>query len=153
MSHACHLLPCGFFVALALATNAHASAVGPDVTTPEMCFQHEVTYASGGVGSNERDTMRVVARRLNVRLNVVSASTGEALPDVDVSVVGDHGKFHLRMRTEGSLLYMRLPRGYCQITVVYRGAIQAVNASVGTQPAGAAVRLCIEPGPDEWLLC
>lgn len=154
MSHACRLLPRGFFAALALAASAHASAVGPDAAAaPEVRFQNEIAYVSGGVGSDERDAMRAMARRFNVRLNVVSARTSEALSDVDVSVADDRGKLRLRVRTEGPLLYMRLPRGHYQITAAYRGAMQTVNVSAGAQPVDAVVRLRTEPGPDEWLLC
>ncbi|WP_254775717.1 carboxypeptidase regulatory-like domain-containing protein [Ralstonia sp. NFACC01] len=97
--------------------------------------------------------MHAMARRFNVRLNVVSARTGEALSDVDVSVADERGTLRLRVRTEGPLLYMRLPRGRYQITAAYRGVMQTLSIRAGAQPVDAVVRLRIEPGADEWLLC
>ena len=154
MSHASRLLQRCLFAALALAASAHAGAAGPDAAAaPEVRFQNEIAYVSGGVGSDERDTLHAMVRRFNVRLNVVSARTGEALSDVDVSVADDRGKLRLRVRTEGPLLYMRLPRGHYQITAAYRGAMQTLGVRAGAQPVDAVVRLHIEPGADEWLLC
>ena len=154
MSHVIRLLLRGLVAALALATSAHAIAVGPDAaSTPEVRFQNEIAYVSGGVGSDERETMRAMARRFNVRLNVVSARTDEALSDVDFSVADERGMLRLRVRTEGPLLYMRLPRGRYQITAAYRGAMHTLTIHAGTQPVDAVVRLRTEPGPSEWLLC
>lgn len=147
-------LPRCFLIALILIASAHAIAAEPEVAAaPEIRFQNEIAYVSGGVGRDERDTMHTMASRFNVRLNVVSATTGEALSDVDVSVADDRGKLRFRVRTEGPLLYMRLPRGRYQITAAYRGAMQTLTVRAGTQPVDAVVRLHIEPGADEWLLC
>lgn len=154
MSQACRLLPRCLLAALALAASAHAGAVGPDaVAAPEVRSQNEIAYVSGGVGSDERDTMRAMARRFNVRLNVVSVKTGEALSDVDVSVADERGKLRLRVRTEGPLLYMQLPRGRYQITAAYQGVMQTLSVRAGAQPVDAVVRLRVEPGTDRWLLC
>jgi len=153
MSKACRLSPRCLLAALAFAASAHAGAAGPDAAAPEVRFQNEIAYVSGGVGSDERDTMHAMARRFNVRLNVVSARTGEALSDVDVSVADERGTLRLRVRTEGPLLYMRLPRGRYQITAAYRGVMQTLSIRAGAQPVDAVVRLRIEPGADEWLLC
>ncbi len=140
-----HLL--GALSLIAIAAGSVATAA------PEIRFQNEIAYVSGGVGRDERDTMHAMAGRFNVRLNVVSAKTGEALSDVEISVVDDRGKLRLRVRTEGPLLYMRLPRGRYQMTAMYRGAMQTLNVQAGRQPVDAVVRLRIEPGADEWLLC
>ncbi|CAJ0887768.1 hypothetical protein R20233_03265 [Ralstonia sp. LMG 32965] len=140
--------------ALAFTGSTHAGEAGPDAAVaPEVRFQDEIAYVSGGVGSDERDAMRSMARRFNVRLNVVSARTGEALSDVDVSVADDRGKLRLRVRTEGPLLYMRLPRGRYQMTATYRGAMQTQTIRAGALPVDAVVRLRTEPGAEEWLLC
>jgi len=154
MSQTSRLLARGIFAVLTLAASALATAAGPDVAAaPEIRFQNEIAYVSGGVGRDERDTMHAMAGRFNVRLNVVSAKTGEALSDVEVSVADDRGKLRLRVRAEGPLLYMRLPRGRYQVTATYRGAMQTLTVHAGTQPVDAVVRLRIEPGADEWLLC
>jgi hypothetical protein len=153
MSQARRLLPRCLLAALVLAASAHAGAVEPDAAAPEVRFQNEIAYVSGGVGSDARDTMRAMARRFNVRLNVVSAKTGEALSDVDVSVADDRGTLRLRVRTEGPLLYMRLPRGHYRITAAYRGVMQTLSVRAGAQPVDAVVRLRIEPQADRWLLC
>ncbi|MEW1781268.1 hypothetical protein AB0305_03610 [Arthrobacter sp. NPDC080086] len=140
--------------ALILAASTHAVAAEPNVVaSPEIRFQNEIAYVSGGVGRDERDTMHAMAGRFNVRLNVVAARTGEALSDVDISVADDRGKLRLRVRTEGPLLYMRLPHGRYQMTATYRGAMQTVSVRAGKLPVDAVVRLRVEPGPDEWLLC
>ncbi|MFS2106488.1 hypothetical protein [Ralstonia sp. Ralssp135] len=154
MNQAGRFLPRGILAAFVLAASAHAGAVGPDAAAaPEVRVQNEIAYVSGGVGSDERDTMHAMASRFNVRLNVVSARTGEALSDVDVSVADDHGKLRLRVRTEGPLLYMRLPRGRYQITAAYRGVMQTLSVRAGSKPVDAVVRLRTEPETDRWLLC
>ncbi|CAJ0793598.1 Carboxypeptidase regulatory-like domain-containing protein [Ralstonia mannitolilytica] len=131
-----------------------AMAAEADLTrVPEIRHQNEIAYLSGGIGRDERDAMRSVARQFNVRLNVVTLKTGEALSDVDVSVVDSHGKLRLRVRTEGPLLYMRLPHGRYQVTPAYIGAMQTLSIQVNSQPVDAVVRLHVEPGVEPWLLC
>ncbi|MGC5887475.1 hypothetical protein [Ralstonia pseudosolanacearum] len=120
---------------------------------PEIHFESEIAYVSGGIGSDERDAMHVMAHRFNVRLNIVSEKAGEALSDVDVSVVDANGKLRLRVRTAGPLLYMKLPRGRYQITAAYQGAMQTLNLRAGSQPVDSIVRLSAEPSAKEWLLC
>lgn len=154
MRHASCVVSGSLLAALALAFSAHADAAGPDAAVaPEVRFQNGIAYVSGGVGSDERDAMHAMARRFNVRLNVVSARTGEALSDVDVSVADDRGKLRLRVRTEGPLLYMRLPRGRYQMTAAYRGAMQTQTVRSGALPVDVVVRLRTEAGAEEWLLC
>ena len=154
MNQTCRLLPRCLLVAWALAASVHAGAAGADAAAaPEVRVQNEIAYVSGGVGSDARDTMHAMASRFNVRLNVVSARTGEALSDVDVSVADDRGTLRLRVRTDGPLLYMRLPRGHYQITAAYRGVMQTLSVRAGTKPVDAVVRLRIEPETDRWLLC
>lgn len=154
MRHANCLVSGSLLAALALAASTHAGAAGPDAAVaPEVRFQNEIAYVSGGVGSDERAAMHAMARRFNVRLNVVSARTGEALSDVDVSVADHRGKLRLRVRTEGPLLYMRLPHGRYQITAAYRGAMQTQTVRAGASPVDTVVRLRTEPGAEEWLLC
>ncbi|KHK58966.1 hypothetical protein PI87_00520 [Ralstonia sp. A12] len=140
--------------ALALLASQAVMAAEPGTTgAPEVHFQNEIAYVSGGVGRDERDAMHAMASRFNVRLNVVSARNGEALSDADVSVVDGHGKLCLRLRTAGPLLYMKLPNGRYQIHVNYQGAAQTLNLRAGMQPIDAVVRLPAEPGAAEWLLC
>lgn len=147
-------LPRELLAASALIASQLAVAAAPDIAVPpEVRFQNEIAYVSGGIGRDERDVMHAMARRFNVRLNVVSDKTGEALSDVDVSVADDRGRLRLRVRTEGPLLYMRLPNGHYQITAAYRGAMHTLDLQAGTQPVDAVVRLRVKPGADEWLLC
>ncbi|MCO5398867.1 hypothetical protein [Ralstonia soli] len=145
---------CGVLAALALTAGTQATAAGPDIAAaPEVRFQNDIAYVSGGIGRDERDAMHAMAGRFNVRLNVVDAKTGEALSDVDVSVADDRGMLRLRVRTEGPLLYMRLPHGRYQITAAYRGVMQSFALRATTQPVDAVVRLRVVPGAEEWLLC
>lgn len=136
-----------------LASQAVVAAEPGTAAAPEIHFQDEIAYVSGGVGRDERDAMHAMARRFNVRLNVVSAKNGEALSDADAAVVDSRGKLRLRVHTAGPLLYMKLPHGRYQITVKSRGAMQTLNLQVGAQPVDAIVRLPSEPGEEEWLLC
>lgn len=144
-----------YLVAAFLTTASQlAMAAEADLTrVPEIHHQNEIAYMSGGIGRDERDAMRFVAGQFNVRLNVVALKTGESLSDVEVSVADSHGKLRLRLRTEGPLLYMRLPRGRYQVTAAYMGAMQTLSVQVNTQRVDAVVRLRVEPGVEPWLLC
>jgi hypothetical protein len=144
----------GVVLAQAALAAGGAYASEPEaMPAPEVRFEGDIAYVSGGVGRDERKAMHAMARRFNVRLNLVSAKGGEALSDVDVSVVDEHGRLRLRMRTMGPLLYLKLPDGRYQLNTAYRGGMHAVTLTAGPQPVDMIIRLPAVPGPDEWLLC
>lgn len=138
--------------AVLAAGGAYASETEP-APAPEIRFEGDIAYVSGGVGRDERQAMHAMAGRFNVRLNLVSAKGGEALSDVDVSIVDEQGRLRLRLRTMGPLLYLKLPTGHYQLNAAYRGAMHAVTLTAGPKPVDMILRLPAVPGPDEWLLC
>lgn len=140
-------------LSILLAGSVGSMAASEAAAVPEVHTKNDIAYVSGGVGQDEREHMRAMAGRFNVRLDIVSAKNGEALSDVDVAVVDAHGKLRLRVHTEGPLLYLMLPRGRYQITSAYRGAMQTVNIRAGIRPVDMVVRLPVDPGAGEWLLC
>ena len=153
MNWAILLLPQYCLATLLLASQA-VIAAEPDIgATLEIRFQNEIAYVSGGVGRDERDAMHAMASRFNVRLNVVSAKTGEALSDIDVSVVDEHGNLRLHLRTSGPLLYMKLPRGRYQLTATYGQAMRTFPLRVNAQPVDMVVSLPVQSEQEEWLLC
>ncbi|WP_296225667.1 hypothetical protein [Ralstonia sp. UBA689] len=136
-----------------LAGQTAVAAESGTAVTPEIHFENDIAYVSGGIGRDERDAMHAIASRFNVRLNVVSAKNGEALSDAEAAVVDGSGKLRLTVHMAGPLLYMKLPHGRYQVTVKYRGAMQTLNLQAGAQPVDVIVHLPSEPGPEEWLLC
>lgn len=136
-----------------LASQASVAAEPGAAVTPEIHFANDIAYVSGGIGRDERAAMHAIARRFNVRLNVVSAKNGEALSDAEAAVVDGSGKLRLSVHMAGPLLYMKLPHGHYQVTVKFRGAMQTLNVQAGAQPVDVIVHLPSVPGPEEWLLC
>lgn len=136
-----------------VVSQAAVAAESSSSATPEIHFANDIAYVSGGIGSDERAAIHAIARRFNVRLNVVSAKNGEALSDAEAAVVDGGGKLRLSVHMAGPLLYMKLPHGRYQVTVKLRGAMQTLNVQAGAQPVDVIVHLPSEPGPGEWLLC
>ncbi|CAJ0818039.1 MULTISPECIES: hypothetical protein [Ralstonia] len=153
MNWATLFLPRCCLTALLLASQAVIAAEPGIGATPEVRFQNEIAYISGGIGRDERDAMHAMAGRFNVRLNVVSARNGEALSDIDVSVVDEHGKPRLHLLMPGPLLYMKLPHGRYQLTAAYGRAVRTVLLRAGAQPVDMVVSLPAETEQEEWLLC
>jgi len=86
----------------------------------------EVTYLSGGVGVDELDHMRAVARNFNLRLMFAERGSGAYLSDIQVSIAGpldaatpnsnaaaavDSERLVVDTTTDGPWFFAKLPAG------------------------------------------
>ncbi|TSP11939.1 hypothetical protein [Cupriavidus campinensis] len=119
----------------------------------EVRSQNGISYMSGGIGREDVDSMRAQAGRFNVRLSLISASTGESLSDVLVLVSNSDGKRLLRVVTEGPLLYVRLDAGAYVVTAEYQGQQRVVQVTAGPTPLDFVIRMPVNTLEDDWLYC
>jgi hypothetical protein len=91
-----------------------ASGAALAQSLPQPASQNGIAYVTGGVGEDEVLAFRAVAPRYNLRMTFAS-KTGSYLSDVDVTITSGTGRPVLTVRTDGPLLFVRLPAGRYQI--------------------------------------
>jgi len=105
-----------------------------------------VSYASGGIGSDEAKAMRDAAADYPLALELAAAAGGprdEYISDARVEIRDRRGAPVLRTRTQGPLLLVRLPAGSHDVNVDWNGAHRHESVEVGERPQ----RLLVEfPG-------
>jgi hypothetical protein len=77
-----------------------------------------VTYVSGGVGTESLDQLSSVARDFNLKL-VFALKSGEYLSGVKVSIADPKGKALLDTASEGPWLLAKLPAGSYQVSATF----------------------------------
>jgi hypothetical protein len=77
-----------------------------------------ISYVSGGVGTESLDTLRSLSRDFNLKL-VFALKSGEFVSSVRVTVADAKGKSLLDTTSEGPWLLARLPTGSYQIGATF----------------------------------
>lgn len=77
---------------------------------PEVMRQGDVTYMTGGVGLEERDAMKTVAKDYNLYISNAN-KYGKFTADVTVVIKDKNGKEVFTSNEVGPLLYVKLPAG------------------------------------------
>lgn len=97
----------------------------------EPVAQGEVSYMSGGTGSDERAALEAKAGRFNLKL-IHAAPNGDYVSDVKVRISDAKGAALIDTVTEGPLLYAQLPPGSYSIVCSFGGQEQKRSVTVGT---------------------
>lgn len=73
-----------------------------------------VPYISGGIGLDERETLRSLGKEYNLQLSF-ALTAGNYLSDVEVLILDDKGKTVLEAVTQGPWFFTKLPAGTYRI--------------------------------------
>lgn len=128
----CAVLVCGL-----LLTGAALAQEGPAPVT-----RGGVTYLTGGIGSDEVQTMRAAAPHYNLRL-LFTTTHGAYLSDADVAIQAIDGTAALDARAEGPYFYAKVPPGRYRVGIRLDGAWQSRLVTV---PARGGVALGFHGG-------
>lgn len=105
-----------------------------DHLTPQV--QGEVSYVSGGIGEEERETLRGIAGDFNLKLTLASQQEGSYVGGVKVNVRKIQGPVLLEAVSEGPWFYAKLPPGRYQVSATYQEKSQQKTISIG--PRGSS---------------
>ncbi len=111
---------------LALPLNAIATDPSPKI---------DISYISGGIGLNERETFLAQANNYNLQLTFAQQKTGSYLADVHVFIKNAKGESILDTVSEGPLFYAKPPLGKYKIEALYRGKMQSRETSLAARPS------------------
>ena len=112
-----------------------AFALGILLTVPAFATENapapgDVPYLSGGIGSDERDTLKAEAKNYNLRLNFAEKGGGHFLSDVKVDIATSAGKPVLSATAAGPWFFARLPAGRYKVTASSEGKAQNRTVNV-----------------------
>lgn len=109
------------------------SAMGaPASDVPAPHKQGEVTYIMGGVGTNEADAIKHVARYypLEMEFLLKARPRAEYLADVKVRVKDAHHKIVLNVTADGPFLLAKLPAGKYTVTAERNGDVKSREVQI-----------------------
>ncbi len=115
-------------VAAALAAALPAPAAHAQAA-PAVKMQGDVAYVSGGVGEEEVQAIKGLARQYSLELHFVRAD-GAFLADTGVKIVDAKGKVVLDVTSDGPFLLAKLPPGRYKITATDEGHAQTRNVHI-----------------------
>ena len=96
------------------------SAVAHTAPLPAPRVQDDISFISGGVGSDEAQAFRTVAGRYNLRLTFSTVS-GEYCADVRVTLRDQHGRDLADIVSDGPFLFLAVPPGTYTVTAENQG--------------------------------
>jgi len=119
----------GIFLVTILVQGSSLSAVTPESavaqsqqpTPPGILMAASdagVRYLMGGVGSDERESMEILAADYNVKF-VFAERSGDYIADVSVVIDDLHGKSLAHVVTNGPWLYLMLSPGSYRVKATY----------------------------------
>lgn len=105
-----------------------------------------IPYVTGGIGLEERQALKAMARDFNLKLTF-AAKEGKYLNDVQVSIQDRRGNVVLEAVSKGPWLYASLPPG--TYTVIASGFGESFQRVVQVPSAGQAQVNFYWPWPEE----
>lgn len=94
-------------------------------------------YLSGGVSSNERETIEELGKTYNVKLSFAE-KRGPCLADVRVVITDAKGAEIIAISTNGPLFYIQLPPGNYSVKATFNGVSKGISRL--EVPKGKTVR-------------
>jgi hypothetical protein len=91
-----------------------------------------ISYASGGVGADARQTLLPEVRDYGLKLTFAGMPQREFLAEVEVRIVDERGRELISTRSKGPMLFAKLPRGQYRVVATFRGQTQEKTATVDT---------------------
>ena len=128
-----------------------ASSLAAQVVFPRERTRGDVSYVSGGIGSDEAQAMRDASADYPLTLELAAAAGGprdEYISDAYVRIRDSQGAPVLETRTDGPFLLVRLPAGSYDLDVNWNGVHKHKTDEVGERrqyvmlefPASADIR-------------
>jgi len=120
--------------ALGVASSTVAAAGCGQLMDSNMDCQQQgnITYISGGVGSDERDALKAASHQFNLKL-VFVRNDGAFLSKIPVRIEDAGGRQVLATTTTGPWLFARLPAGSYKAYVDGPGADYTRHFTVGSR--------------------
>jgi hypothetical protein len=106
-------------------------------TAPQRGVQNElnIPHVSGGIGSDEQQSMHAVRNDYNLRLTFAVQGSGAYLSDVSLLIFDAAGKQVLYFDSAGPLFFARLAPGHYRVQAAVRGKAMLKSVTLGA--AGA----------------
>lgn len=95
--------------------------------------QGDVTFVSGGIGTDEQNEMHAVRADYNLNLLFSVKGTGEYVSDVKVMITDSSGNIVLDSVSDGPMLFALLKPGRYSISVDRDGQVQHKKVTVGSK--------------------
>jgi len=92
--------------------------------------QGNITFVSGGAGTEDRDALRQVENQYNLRL-LFATRNGNYLAGIAVTLNDMRGNAVLDTIAEGPIFYAHVPPGRYRLTVSNQGQSQSRDISIG----------------------
>ncbi len=88
------------------------------------------TYVNGGIGKNEEEIMRRVAKEFPLRLTFSERKNGEYIADVPVVIVDANSNPVFELSKAGPLLDVVLPNGKYKVSARFKGKIETQEVTL-----------------------
>lgn len=111
---------------LAIATLSASGGAAKEPTT-----QGDVSYVTGGVGTDERAELEAMSGRFNLKV-MHAVPNGDFVSDVQMRISNAQGQLVLDVVTNGPLFYAQLPAGTYSVTCSFKGQEQKHSVQVGS---------------------
>ena len=119
-------------VALACVGASALTLVQAQGAVPEMRSEGAVSYACGGIGSDESTAMRAAMKSHPLSL-LFARADGAYMADVAVKLTGASGTT-THLRANGPVCLVNLPAGNYTVEAVSAGATKQQSVTVGNAP-------------------
>ena len=126
-----------------LVTNAEDLVVEPVSVQTSM----GITYLNGGVGDEETEAMRRVAKDYPLRMTF-SERDGAFIADVSVTITDAKGNSVFELPNAGPKLYVMLPNGKYNISASFKGKTQSRKVVV-SRKGGKDIQFHWKGAPEE----
>ena len=117
--------------AVALAAAFSVQTALADVALPATHQRGDITYLSGGIGSDQSSAIKSVMHRYPLTLEFVG-KRGDYLADVPVRIADMHGNTLLKAQANGPFMLLHLPDGHYQVTASYDGNTLHRDVTIGS---------------------
>ena len=123
-----------------LALYAHAEPA--DLNPNELRnTKSGANFMTGGIGREEVEAMRRVAKQYPLQLLLSEGRHGTALTDVAVNITDSTGNIVFKIQHAGPLLYVKLPAGEYKVSGNNNGLKQAQNITLANDVKSQKVYL------------
>lgn len=116
------LIGASLLASLPLAASAQESIIVETFTA--------TTYLNGGIGKDEADAMRRIAKEFPLRLTFSERKDGEFIVDVPVVIADARGNPVFMLPKAGPMLYVMLPSGKYRVSARYDGLTESQEVTL-----------------------
>ena len=133
----------GILVGLVMGLGWIAQAHARVSNNPDTGPYGGVPYVSGGIGLDERETLRAIGKKYNLHLNFALAQ-GNYVSDVEVQIADAAGQTVVEAISQGPWFLIKLPAGTYHIRAQMHG--QSLEQVVQVSQLGQTERVFLWKG-------